>query len=359
MRVALDPFSFLITTLAGWMNQHQRHVIEYLMEENRVLREQIGDRRLRFSNDQRRRLAAKAKKIGRKMLAQVATIVTPETLLAWHRKLIAEKYDGSSFRTPGRRRTLKEVAALVVRMAEENRGWGYRRIQGALGNLGHMLAHNTIANILKRNGIEPAPERNRKTTWKEFLNRHWEQIVASDFFTIEVWTPIGLKRFVILFFIDLSTRCVEIGGIASKANGLWMTQIARNVTDEVDGFFKGKRYLFHDRDPLYTREFLSLLSEQGIESVKLPPRSPNLNAYAERFVRTIKEGCLHQMILFGEDALRNAVREFVAHYHFERNHQGLGNQLIIAPADTVQIAGRVRRKQRLGGLLNYYDRVGA
>src|SRR6059036_3925306 len=165
MQARLDPFSFLIVSIAGWMNQHQHRVIEYLIEENRVLREQLGNRRMRFSDDQRRRLAAKAKKLGRKLLAHVATIVTPETLLAWHRKLIAQKYDGSPFRTPGRRRTLKEVADLVVRMAEENRAWGYRRIQGALANLGHLLAHNTIANILKGHGIEPAPERSRKTTW--------------------------------------------------------------------------------------------------------------------------------------------------------------------------------------------------
>ena len=277
MRAALDPFSFVVISIAGWMNRHQQQVIEYLIEENRVLREQIGNRRMRFTDNQRRRLAAKAKKLGRKLLAQLETIVTPETLMAWHRKLIAQKYDGTSFRTPERRRTAKEIAALVVRMAEENRAWGYRRIQGALGNLGHVLAHNTIANILKRHGIEPAPQRERKTTWKEFLGRHWEQIVASDFFTVEVWTPRGLQRFVILFFIELSTRRVEIGGIASRANGLWMTQIARNLTDDVDGFFKGKRYLIHDRDPLYTKEFLSMLAEQGIESVKLPPRSPNLN----------------------------------------------------------------------------------
>src|SRR5262244_3571175 len=271
---------------------------------------------MRFSDDQRRRLAARAKKIGRKLLREVATIVTPETLLAWHRKLIAKKYDGSANRDPGRPRTAGEIAALVTRMAKENRHWGYRRIQGALSNLGHLLAFKTIANILKRNGIEPAPERSRKTTWKEFLNRHWQQIVASDFFTIEVWTPTGLKRFVILFFMELSTRRVEVAGIASRANGLWMTQVARNVTDDVDGFLKGKRYLIHDRDPLYTRDFLRMLAEQGIESVKLPPRSPNLNACAERFVRTIKESCLDQMILFGEDALRNAVTQFIAHYHF-------------------------------------------
>ena len=134
MRAILDPFSFVMISMAGWMNQHQQQVIEYLIEENRVLREQIGNRRLRLSDNQRRRLAARAKKLGRRLLAEVATIVTPETLMAWHRKLIAQKYDGTSFRTPGRRRTAKEIAALVVQIAEENRAWGYRRIQGALAN---------------------------------------------------------------------------------------------------------------------------------------------------------------------------------------------------------------------------------
>jgi transposase InsO family protein len=359
MRAGLDPVSFLVISIAGWINQRQQQAIEYLVEENRVFREQIGNRRMRFTDDQRRRLAARAKRLSRKILAQVATIVTQQTLLAWHRRLIAKKYDGSANRTPGRPKTLAEISKLVVRMAEENRTWGYRRIQGAIANLGHMLAHTTIANILKRHGIEPAPDRNRKTTWKEFLDRHWDQIVATDFFTVEVWTCSGLTRFVVLFFMNLSTRRVEIGGIASLANGLWMNQIARNMTDAVDGLLAGKRYLIHDRDPLYTKEFLSILAAAGIESVRLPPRSPNLNAYAERFVRTIKESCLEQMIFFGEDSLRNAIREFVAHYHFERNHQGLDNRLIISSVATPAKTGTVRALRRLGGLLNYYYRGAA
>ena len=208
------------------MNERQLHVIEYFREKNRVLREQLGGRRLRFNDDQRRRLAAKAKGLGRKVLTEVASIVTPETLLAWHRKLIANKYDGTKQRGPGRPRTAGEIAALVVRMAEENRDWGYRRIQGALSNLGHELARSTIGEILQRHGIEPAPERSKGTTWKEFLTRHWELIVAADFFTIEVWTRHGLQRFIVLFFMELSTRRIEIGGIAQKANGLWMSQIA-------------------------------------------------------------------------------------------------------------------------------------
>ena len=353
----LDPLRFLLIAVAGWMNQEQQQIIDYLREENRVLRAQFGRRRLRFDDDQRRRLAVRAKVLGRRVLAEVATIVTPETLLRWHRKLIAEKYDGSARRSPGRPRTVAGLAALVARMAAENRGWGYRRIQGALSNLGHKLARGTIANILKKRGMEPAPERNRRTTWKEFLSRHWEMIAATDFFTVEVWTRRGLQRFVVLFFIELSTRRVEVAGIAPQANGLWMSQIARDLTDPVDGLFLGKRYLIHDRDPLYTAEFLNMLGEVGIQSVKLPPRSPNLNAYAERFVRTIKESCLEQMILFRERSLRRVIREFVAHYHLERNHQGLGNRLITPESCPSGCHGPIQRRQRLGGMLNYYHRA--
>jgi len=257
MQSGLDPFRFLLFTLAGWLNQHQQFAIEYLLEENRVLREQIGPRRIRFTDDQRRRLAVKAKSVGRKILSRIASIVTPETLMTWHRKLIAQKYDGSAHRVPGRPSIAADIETLVVRMATENRRWGYRRIQGALANLGHSVAPSTIAAILNRNGIEPAPERERQTTWKEFIKRHWDQIVATDFFTIEVWTRNGLQRFVILFFLELSTRRVQIGGIGDSPNGLWMTQIARNLTDAVDGFFIGKQYLIHDCDPLFTAEFLS------------------------------------------------------------------------------------------------------
>ena len=239
MPTVLDPFRFLLIALAGWMNQRQLQMIEYLREENRVLREQLRDRRVRFTDDQSRRLAAKAKGLGRKLLAEVATIVTPETLLRWHRRLIAQKYAGSAKRSPGRPRTAVEIEELVVRMAQENRDWGYRRIQGTLSNLGHKLTRSTIADILERHGMEPAPERNRKTTWKEFLTQHWNLIVAADFFTVEVWTTKGMQRFMVLFFIELSTRRVEIGGISSAANGLWMSQIARNLPDSVDGLLAG------------------------------------------------------------------------------------------------------------------------
>ena len=181
---ALDPFRLLLISLAGWLNQQQQDVIDYVQEENRILRQPLGDKRLRFNDDQRRQLAVQAKKRGWRMLQEVTTMVTPATLLAWHRRLIARKYEGRQQPGPGRPPT-REIQRLVVRMATENRDGGYRRIQGALAHLGHEVGRGTIANLLKEHGLEPAPERERKTTGKEFLCRPREVRVAADFFTLE------------------------------------------------------------------------------------------------------------------------------------------------------------------------------
>jgi len=183
--------------------------------------------------------------------------------------------------------------------------------------------------------------------------------VAADFFTVEAWTRRGLQRFVVLFFLDLLTRKAEVAGIAPVANGLWMSQMGRNLTDAVDGILTGKRYLIHDRDPLFTSEFLDMLAAAGVQSVKLPARSPNLNAYAERFVRSIRESCVDQMILFGEGSLRKVVQEFVLHYHLERNHQGLDNRLIMLEKINTLCDGAVECRERLGGMLKYYYRAAA
>jgi len=358
MKRSLDPFGFLASVLAGWANQQQQDALEYLREKTRVLREHLTGTRIRYTDNQRRRLAAKAKALGRKALDEVATLVCPETLLAWHRRLIAQKYDGSKKRGPGRPRVMKEIQELTVRMAKENRNWGYTRIRGSLSNLGHVVARGTIANILRERGIKPAPERCRKTTWREFLRSHWDMIAAADFFTAEVWTRFGLLRYLVFFVIELSTRRVRVAGIHRAPDGEWTTQVARNLTDGVDGFLRGKRYLLHDRDPLYTEEFREVLAGAGIKTIRLPARSPNLNAYAERFVRTVKESCLHRMILFGESGLRRVLRQFLALYHNERNHQGMGNTLLF-PNPQHFGSGAPIRRQRLGGLLNYYYRRAA
>ena len=244
MTLALDPFRLLLISLAGWLNQRQQDVIDYLEEENRFLREQLGDKRLRFNDDQRRRLAVRAKKLGWRMLHELTTIVTPATLLGWHRRLIARKYDGSKQRGLRPSHIGDEIQRLVIRMAMENRDWGYRRIQGALANLGHAVARGTVANILKEHGLEPAPERERKLTWREFLTRHRDVNSGCGFLhELEAWTSRRLTRFLLLFLIDLASRRVESAGIASQANGLWMSQVARNLCDAADGFLIRKRYL--------------------------------------------------------------------------------------------------------------------
>ena len=244
-------------------------------------------------------------------------------------------------------------------MAGENRSWGYTRIQGALANLGHRVARGTVANILKAHGIDPAPRRGKTSSWETFLKAHWEVLAATDFFTVEVWTLQGLVTHYVLFFIDLATRSVHIAGITPDPNDAFMVQIARKLTDVVDGFLLDTRYLILDRDTKYSRAFRGFLERESIEILRLPPRSPNLNAYAERFVRSIKEEMIHRLIFFGEASLGRVLREYMVHYHVERNHQGLDNRLITPSAVVTLPQGRVHRRERLGGMLSYYHRDAA
>jgi putative transposase len=349
----------MVVALAGWINQQQEDVIDYLREEVRILKELQGKKGLKFTDEQRRRLAHKAKRIRFGRLKEIVGLVTPQTLLAWHRKLIAKKYDSSGKRRKvGRPPTKDELRDLVIRMAEENRSWGYTRIRGALANLGHEIGRGTIAEILKQAGMEPAPERGKKGTWAEFLKTHWKVLGATDFFTVEVWSLGGLVRYHVLFVIRLSSRKVHIAGIIPEPDGIWMKQIGRNLTDCLDGFLCDCRYLIHDRSTLFTKEFLLILESAGVKSVRLPARSPNLNAFAERFVRSIKEECLDRMIFIGERSLRRAVEQFCEHYHRERNHQGLENRIIEPEFGSVE-AGEVNCRERLGGLLRYYYRDAA
>jgi transposase InsO family protein len=206
--------------------------------------------------------------------------------------------------------------------------------------------------------MEPAPERERKTTWAEFLKTHWEVLGATDFFTVEVWTLRGLVRYHVLFVVRLSTRKVNIVGIVPEPDGDWMKQVGRNLTDCVDGFLPGCRYLIHDRSTLFTKEFMSILESGGVKSVSLPPRPPNLNAFAERFVRSVKSECLERMILIGEGSLRRAAAQYCEHYHGERNQHGLGNK-ITEPGFSSDAKGELPCRERLGGLLRYYYRDAA
>jgi transposase InsO family protein len=340
----------LLLTVTSWLDHREREMLAYLIEENRVLRRQVGGRRLRLTEDDRRRLAARAYRLGRRALREVATIVTPDTLLRWHRQLITYKW---TYAKTGTRRSgvLAEIRQLVARMAEENPTWGDTRIQGALKNLGHRAGRSTIARILKAHGISPVPE--RPTSGQTFLRAHWGAIAGADFFTTEVWTWRGLVTFYTVFVIDLASRRVQILGSTPHPDEAFMRQVARTLT-VADG--EVCRMLICDRDAKWSEPVRARLQDAGIHIVQTPYRAPNANAYAARFVRSIKEECLARVIPFGERHFRRAVAEFVAHYHRERNHQGLHNELIEGPP-APRCGGRVHRSQRLGGLLNYYARA--
>ena len=350
----------LLAYITGTVDQELLLRNAYLVTENRILRNQIKGR-LRLSDGERTALADLGQKLGKQALQEVATIVKPDTILGWYRKLVAQKCDGSQHRkTPGRPTIDQELEALVVRMARENRSWGYDRIVGALANLGHTISDQTVGNILKRHGLPPAPERKTTTTWKEFIRTHMDVLVATDFFTAEVWTLGGLVTYYVLFFIHLGSRKVHIAGMTPHPNEAWMMQVARNVTMEEWGFLTPGQYLIHDRDGKYCPAFQQIIDAAGVKRVPLPPRSPNLNAYAERWVRSVKEEALSRFILFGERALRYTLTEYLAHYHTERPHQGKGNVILMPSVDSKTARhGPIRCRERLGGLLTYYDREAA
>jgi hypothetical protein len=335
--------------LTGWLDRREREPVAYLIEENRLLRRQLGTRRLHLTDDDRRRLAARAYRLGRAALREIATVATPDTLLRWHRQLIARKWTYA--RKPGRRGVLLEIRQLVVRMAVENPTWGLHADPGRAEERGPSGGRSTIRRILKAAGLPSVPH--RPTSWHTFLKAHWGAIAGADFFTTEVWTWQGLVTYYTVFVIDLASRRVQILGSTPHPEMLFMQQVVRTLTmAEVVGV---PELLICDRDRKWSRDVRCRLREAGIRVVLIPERAPNANAYAERFVRSIKEECLDRLIPMGKRHFRCAVAEYIEHYR-ERNHQGLGNALIVGatPSGT---AGRVRRRPRLGGLLNFYDRA--
>src|SRR5256714_12606846 len=350
----------LLAYITGTVDQEVLLRNEYLVTENRILRHQLKGR-IRLRDGERKALAVIGQKLGKQALKAVAQIVKPETILAWHRTLVAQKFDGSQQRQPpGRPRIAQELEALIVRIAQENRSCSDDRIVGALANLDLTVSDQTVGNILKRHGIPPTPERQTTTTWKEFIRTHLDVLVATVFFTAEVWTLGGLVTYYVLFFIHLGSRQVHVAGVTPHPTEAWMVQVARNATMEEWGFLSPGQYLLHDRDGKYCPAFQQIIDASGVTRVPLPPRSPNLNAYAERWVRSVKDEALSRMILFGERSLRHVLHEYVEHYHHERNHQGKDNVLLFPSAGQGHKGeGLVQCRERLGGLLKNYDRHAA
>ncbi len=269
----------LLAFITGSVDEQLILQNEYLATENRILRRQLQGR-LKLTDCERISLAKIGKRLGRKALQEVAQIVRPETILSWHRRLVAKKFDGSKKRAHVEPSPKGEgLEELVLQLARDNGCWGYRRIAGALSNLGHQVSHQTVANILKRHGIEPAPQRGKCMSWRDFIRSHLEVLAAVDFFTAEVWTCAGLTTYYVLTCMRVASRQVCIAGITTSPDQQWMEQMARNLSMAEVGLLSGCRYLLHDRDAKFCAAFDSILKAVGIHTIKLPPRSPNLNAH--------------------------------------------------------------------------------
>lgn len=294
MPLSPRPFHFFALALAGWLTRRQSAAVEYLREENRVLRSRLPEGRLRFTDAERKRLAVRGAELGRTLLADVATLASPDTILRCHRKLVAAKW---TFKA-------KTAAARVGLMAK------------------------IVA-------------------------------LAANFFKTEVWTARGLVTHDTLFVIHHATRAAEIVATTTNPNALFMAQVAKVLTDPVDGFLRAKKFLVLDRDAIFSEAFRTALKAEGVRALRSPPSAPNCNSFAERLVGTVRRELTDRMIFVGTASFDHALREFAAHDNAERNHQSLDNDLIAPRAPVGSVLGRLERRERLGGLLSFYVRRAA
>ena len=282
--------------------------------------------------------------------------VAPGTVLGWHRQLVARRWT-YPHRRPGRPATPDETRELVVRLARENPAWGYRRVQGELVGLGIKLAASTVWTILKDAGIEPSPRR-QDPSWAEFLRAQAASILECDFLTVDT---LFLKRFYVLFFIELATRRVRLAGITTNPDGRWVTQQARNLLMQLDDEGVRPRFLIRDRDSKFTREFDEVFRSEGIRVIKAPVRAPKARAHAERWVGTVRRECLDRLLILGRRHLQYVLASYVLHYNEHRPHRSLAQRppstdlpSDIQPMATIIDLDRVRRRVLLGGLINEY-----
>jgi len=291
----------------------------------------------------------------RRQLDQYLLLFKPETILKWHRELVRRKWIYRPTNPGGRPTIPAEIEALILRLARENPRWGHRRIQGELGKLGHTISASAVRAALRRHRVPPAPQRRRATTWRDFIRHHRDVLVACDFFTVET---AFLKTVYALFFLDLGTRRVHFAGCTAHPTAAWVTQQARNLAWAVQDAGASHRFLIHDRDAEFPAAFDAVFAAEDIAVVRTPYRSPTANAYAERWVRSVRAECLDHLLIAGEAHLRRVLAAYVAHYNRARPHQGLGQQTPVPYAPSAR-AGPVRRRDVLGGLIHEYDREAA
>jgi len=281
-------------------------------------------------------------------------LITPGTVLRWHRRLVTRHWT-YPHRT-GRPPVSAEIAALIERLATENNSWGYKRIQGELLKLGHRVSASTIRRVLKGLKIPPAPQRRSDTTWRQFLHAQAATMLATDFFHVDC--AVTLQRLYCLFVIEVGSRYVHILGVTANPDGAWTVQQIRNLLMGLGDRAAGFRFLIRDRAGQFTASFDAVLAGAGIEVVKIPPRSPRANAYAERFVRTARAEVTDRMLIFGQQHLRTILAQYAAHYNGRRPHRSL---LLHPPRPDHPVADlsheRIKRWPVLGGPINEYERA--
>jgi transposase InsO family protein len=299
-------------------------------------------------------LAVLARQLPGRQLWQLRLIVSPRTLLRWHASLVRRKWT-YPHRAPGRPRAAPAIRELVLEMARDNPGWGYRRIHGELAGLGYKLAPSTVWRILKDAGIEPAPRRAGQT-WRAFLDAQAKTILVVDFFHVDT---VLLRRLYVLFFIEHGTRRVHLAGITAHPTGEWVTQQARNLMMSLGDDADGLKFLIRDRDAKFTAAFDAVLAAAGVRIIKAPVRAPRANAIAERWISSARRECLDRMLITGERHLRLVLSEYADHYNGHRPHRSLG-QSPPAGRDSPPLMKpnvRVLRRDRLGGLIREYAQV--
>jgi putative transposase len=279
-------------------------------------------------------------------------VVTPATLLRWHRELVRRKWT-YPHRKPGRPPTRRALRELALRLARENPRWGYQRIAGELIKLGFCLSPSTVRRLLASAGLDPAPRRGG-TSWRSFLRQQGASMLACDFFTVET---VALRRLYVLFFIELGSRRVHVAGCTTNPTGAWVVQQARNLS--FTGLFERMRFLIHDRDSKFTASFDEVFRSEGVRVVHTPVRAPKANAYAERFVRTVRTECLDFLLILGRRHLERVLHIYIQHYNSERPHRGLALQPPEAARLKSASGGNVKRRDRLGGLVHEYYRAAA
>ena len=333
---------------------------DYMAEKIRIYEEHLtvltGSARPELTESDKRRLARKGTELNDFLLASIEPTWAPGTLRNWYNQLVGAKYNstGPNQKKRGRKPKSPEIIEEVLRLAERNPDWGYKRIAGTMKYLGYDISAGTVKNILDEHGIVPDPERRLRGDWDQFIETQQYVTVATDFAQVERLTPFGLIRESLLFFMDLGTREVRLGGIVHAPDGNWTTQIARNMCDMWDGFMLGKRYLIHDRDTLFHRRFDMIFESIGVKIKKLPPFTPQMNSRMENFIRAIKTECLDKMIFTSQGQLRIAVREYLEYWNHYRPHEGLGGSMVMPyPQD---MDAPVREVSFLGGLLHGYRR---